>query len=137
MVLRQLSWQLGTAHTRAIKSQTAALTSSLSACTRRGQAFGRLALSAHSCKPNNAQGRGPRDAGTAHRPAAGTAGAARAAVAPLVSALALFAAIVLVSIAVIMLGPIAHVQVNSRCYSAVPPKPCAWLPLRALSNAKE
>ena len=51
--------------------------------------------------------------------------AARAATAPLISVLALFSVIALVSCVVIMLGPIAHVKANSRCYSAVPPKTCA------------
>ena len=51
--------------------------------------------------------------------------AARAAAAPLISALALFGVIALMFSAVIMLGPIVHVEANSRCYSAVPPKPCA------------
>ena len=51
--------------------------------------------------------------------------AARAATAPLISVLALFSVIALVSCVVIMLGPIAHVTTNSRCYSAVPPKTCA------------
>ena len=54
--------------------------------------------------------------------------AARAATAPLISVLALFSVIALVSCVVIMLGPIAHVKANSRCYSAVPPRTCAQTP---------
>ncbi|KAK9830890.1 hypothetical protein WJX81_001962 [Elliptochloris bilobata] len=48
--------------------------------------------------------------------------AARAATAPVISVLALFSVIALVSCVVITLGPIAHVESNSRCYSAVPPQ---------------
>ena len=51
--------------------------------------------------------------------------AARAATAPLISVLALFSVIALVSCVFITLGPIAHVETNSRCYSAMPPKMCA------------
>ena len=50
---------------------------------------------------------------------------ARAATAPLISVLALFSVIALVSCIVITVGPVAHVETNSRCYSAILPKPCA------------
>ena len=40
---------------------------------------------------------------------------------PIISALALFGTIAIVSSVIISLGPIAHVEQNSKTYSAVPP----------------
>ncbi len=40
---------------------------------------------------------------------------------PIISALALFGTIAIVSCIIISLGPIAHVEQNSKTYSAIPP----------------